>query len=57
MTAWVLIISLGTTAATTVSGIESEYECRRLASQIAKEWTTLPAPPMQCFSYRGAYRF
>jgi hypothetical protein len=53
MTAWVLIIALGATGVTSVSGIESEQECRALAAKLEKEWTMF-APPMKCFPYRGA---
>lgn len=54
MIAWVLIIYLGTNAATTVSGIESERECLALAAKIVP--TSTAADP-KCFSYRAAYRF
>lgn len=52
MIAWVLIIYLGTNAATSVSGIESEQECLALAAKIGGN----NAAP-KCFSYRAAYRF
>jgi len=56
MTSWVLIIGLGLTNSISVSGIESEQECQKLAERLVREWT-LTAPKMQCFSYRAAYRF
>jgi hypothetical protein len=54
MTAWVLMLFLGTNYAVSVPGIESETECRRLGDEIEK--VEKYARP-KCFSYRGAYRF
>lgn len=54
MTGWVLIMWMGSLPLT-VSGIESERECRDLADRIRQEWTL--SKPMQCFPYRAAYRF
>lgn len=55
MIAWVLVIYLGTNAATSVSGIESEQECQALASKIVPRPSSAADP--KCFSYRAAYRF
>ena len=58
MTAWVLILYLGSNAGLTVPGIESEQECRLLIERMAKErpWLGI-ATNANCFPYRASYRF
>jgi hypothetical protein len=51
MIAWVLIISLGTQYAVSVSNIVSEAECNALGNRIKEKTKGTFNPYIYCFSY------
>lgn len=53
MIAWVLIVYLGSNAAMSVPGIESEQECRLLIERFGKERPSVPSYA-NCYPYRAA---
>lgn len=56
MTAWVLIIFFGSLPMT-ISNIESENECQRLAHEIYQSSLKSAPENFYCKPYRAAYRF
>ncbi len=52
MIAWLLVITIGTTATISVPGIESEAQCEALAQRFAT--TVGVTPTHKCVDYRAA---